>query len=605
MCVLRITLLDVHLRAVICISQDPQIKQTATSRTHRLAELLLMRLINTTTFRLKSFPSPEDVPGGYVILSHCWEDEEQSFQHLERINEQCADNGRDARQYICEKIVRLCDFARTHRYDWAWIDTCCIDKTSSAELSEAINSMHRYYSLAALCYAFLADVPSVDAFEGSRWHTRGWTLQELVAPHIVVFLSASWDVLGTKADLALQLTRCTRIPAAILRHDKRPADVSIAQRMSWAANRRTTRVEDEAYCLLGIFDINMPTLYGEGRKAFRRLQEEIMKTSADTTLHAWHARGDTYPGFFAPSSEAFLRTGDIQYTPRFRKRPWYERYARSQVRDITPFTLGLPDFVPAKVWTVKKSSDLYADLGWSMGDPAEPMFLRLRKPSNPTQSAVYFLAGPVSRIEWPFIQLLLKRFKYRHILVPVDPTLSSQHAQTVSIPMNLNWTPSIRVSDRARGNIVAAINVDAPLTAHSPMALTVTDTFKHYTITTLVQIGRCTSGTSCAASSSSSSISTASESSSSSAWPTGAGYSTRELRSIWANVQDPRAADNEHACPADHILSWRWLTRGFTLAVRLPQGFHRIVTVQLQFRRCRLTPERTLVLDDVRIVSAR
>lgn len=110
--------------------------------------------------------------------------------------------------------------------------------------------MYRSYSLAALCYAYLHDVPEEYAFDGSQWHWRGWTLQEFIAPRVVVFLSASWMVLGTKADsLAEQLTRCTRVPADVLRCEKPPAAVSIAQRMSWAAGRRTTRVEDEAYCL--------------------------------------------------------------------------------------------------------------------------------------------------------------------------------------------------------------------------------------------------------------------------------------------------------------------------------------------------------------------
>lgn len=208
-----------------------------------------MRLINTKTLKLEFFVSPEDVPGGYAILSHCWGSQEQSYQDIEGIHARCTTSGEDPRTYICEKIKRFCDLARGHGYALAWVDTCCIDKTSSAELSEAINSMYRYYSLAALCYAYLHDVPEEYAFDGSQWHWRGWTLQELVAPRVVVFLSASWTVLGTKADLAEQLTRCTRVPADVLRCEKPPAAVSIAQRMSWAAGRRTTRVEDEAYCL--------------------------------------------------------------------------------------------------------------------------------------------------------------------------------------------------------------------------------------------------------------------------------------------------------------------------------------------------------------------
>ncbi|KAH9924635.1 uncharacterized protein BXZ73DRAFT_91226 [Epithele typhae] len=203
---------------------------------------------------------------------------------------------------VSKKIRDFLIFAKRDGYDWAWADTCCIDKTSSAELTEAINSMFRYYSLAHICYVFLNDVeesqpgaPTFGAsFRRSRWHTRGWTLQELLAPREVVFLSRI-------------LKQATGIPKAVLRSDKGITDVSIAARMSWASKRKTTRIEDEAYCLFGRFGVSMPTLYGEGRKAFYRLQEEIMKTSLDLSLFAWgglrqdrprstRARADPYLG---------------------------------------------------------------------------------------------------------------------------------------------------------------------------------------------------------------------------------------------------------------------------------------------------------------------
>ena len=145
-----------------------------------------------------------------------------------------------------------------------------------------------------VCYAHLSDVPAGDnthardsAFRLSRWHSRGWTLQELLAPEVVIFLSQDWNILSTKTELAEVISQVTRIPVPVLMFERDIADVSIAQRMSWAGGRRTTREEDQAYCLLGIFGITMPTLYGEGRKAFYRLQEELMKTSTDTSLFAW------------------------------------------------------------------------------------------------------------------------------------------------------------------------------------------------------------------------------------------------------------------------------------------------------------------------------
>ncbi|KAI1791142.1 HET-domain-containing protein [Ganoderma leucocontextum] len=182
------------------------------------------------------------------------------------------------RDHASPKIRQSCAIAERHGYKWIWNDTCCIDKSSSSDLSEAINSMYQYYSLAEVCYAFLEDVPGDGmsigdyvAFRNSRWHRRGWTLQELIAPSFLVFLSRDWEVLWTKADLADVLQRHRA-------HD-----------MGFLA-RDTTRVEDEAYCLMGIFSINMTTLYGEGRQAFYRLQEKIMKRSVDTSLFLWGKR---------------------------------------------------------------------------------------------------------------------------------------------------------------------------------------------------------------------------------------------------------------------------------------------------------------------------
>lgn len=195
---------------------------------------------------------------------------------------------------------------------------CCIDKTSTAELSEAINSMYRWYRKAKVCYVYLADVdydPAIElwkdpkwvstqdsasipkdySFANSRWFTRGWTLQELLAPSDVQFYSRTSQLLGSKRNLCALLSLITNIlEEALSRPDPLedsicfvPGRFSISTRMSWAARRQTTRIEDTAYCLLGLFDINMPLIYGEGEKAFRRLQEEIMKSSDDQSLFAW------------------------------------------------------------------------------------------------------------------------------------------------------------------------------------------------------------------------------------------------------------------------------------------------------------------------------
>ncbi|KAK3675898.1 hypothetical protein LTR78_004090 [Recurvomyces mirabilis] len=171
---------------------------------------------------------------------------------------------------------------------------CCIDKTSSAELSEAINSMFRWYQNAVVCYAFLSDVPNcvdisaVDSpFAKSRWFTRGWTLQELIAPSNLIFFSKDWEQLGTKAMIHAVLSTISGIEKDFLSSENLEL-ASAAKKMSWAASRKTSRTEDMAYCLLGIFDLNMPLIYGEGKKAFRRLQEELLKSRpGDHTIFAW------------------------------------------------------------------------------------------------------------------------------------------------------------------------------------------------------------------------------------------------------------------------------------------------------------------------------
>ncbi len=243
-----------------------------------------------------------------MILSHVWDESkelEMTFQNIQRIHERCASSGEDPRDLVNTKIRKCCELGERHGYKWAWIDTCCIDKSSSAELMETINAMYQYYALCLVCYVYLPDFwdhdnpekirysmrhtlkPHTQLLVKTRWQQRGWTLQELIAPRIVHFLSSYWEYLGTKNDLADGLERGLGIPASVLRHEQSPLEFSVAQRMSWAANRKTTRPEDEAYSLLGLFGIKMPTLYGEGSKAFQRLQEEIIKQTGDSTLFAW------------------------------------------------------------------------------------------------------------------------------------------------------------------------------------------------------------------------------------------------------------------------------------------------------------------------------
>ncbi|THU94983.1 HET-domain-containing protein [Dendrothele bispora CBS 962.96] len=206
------------------------------------------------------------------------------------------DDGREL-EAAWRKIEGACAQARKYDWEWIWIDSCCIDKSSSAELSENINSMYQLYENAGVCYVYLSDVSSKkdprdprSRFPKSKWFTRGWTLQELIAPSAsVVFLDHLWEEIGTRYTLRDVISAITSIPVQLL-EDGDLTKYSIAQKMSWAAFRKTTRPEDRAYSLMGLFDICMPPIYGEGgAKAFMRLQQEIIKTSDDRSIFAWVA----------------------------------------------------------------------------------------------------------------------------------------------------------------------------------------------------------------------------------------------------------------------------------------------------------------------------
>ena len=264
-----------------------------------------MWLINARTFQLEEVR--DEIKETYAILSHRWDIEEVSFRDMQNLAVATKLKG-------FAKIRRSCELALKEKYQYVWIDTCCINKESSADLSEAINSMYRWYQASAVCYAYLSDVQADGSgqilleqqIKDNVWFTRGWTLQELLAPPNVRFYNRYWIALGTKETLDTVLTQTTGIDDDILRGQEPLASRSIAQRMSWASERRTTRKEDRAYCLLGIFDVNIPLLYGEGgKKAFLRLQEEIIKQSDDHTIFAWPIHRSNQPGLLADEPKAF------------------------------------------------------------------------------------------------------------------------------------------------------------------------------------------------------------------------------------------------------------------------------------------------------------
>ena len=295
-----------------------------------------MRLINVKAFlerermmkdgkqvdrRTKILEFQDDEGIEYAMLSHRWIDPTEAMYEemvcLVKMNRQEQDEIRGRLGY--KKILDTCEQAKKDGYEWAWIDTCCIDKRSSAELSEAINSMYRWYANSKVCYAYLHDVhdPFFPASEHKNypfvgwleWFSRGWTLQEMIAPRDVQFFNTNWQPIGDKKKLAPTLTRITRVPGHILKEGLLGNRPCIAQIMSWAGRRMTTRVEDKAYSLMGLVDVNMPMLYGEGKKRFIeycdiRLQADLSSTDLKVVLV--HSRSQIVAFIFGCCSSAFV-----------------------------------------------------------------------------------------------------------------------------------------------------------------------------------------------------------------------------------------------------------------------------------------------------------
>ncbi|KAI1753036.1 heterokaryon incompatibility protein-domain-containing protein [Xylaria castorea] len=372
-----------------------------------------MRLINTTTLELEDHL--QTIPR-YAILSHAWGRAEVTLQewsewlkpttrvHLlalltELENEDPTYRSLREQRLFEEdwlllgplerlgywKILKTCLEARKDGLDYLWVDTNCIDKTSSAELSEAINSMYLWYFNSAICYAYLSDVltsdpadaatcmgaekstinlqgSSLDSFRRSRWFRRGWTLQELLAPRKVHFYSRNWTPIGTKKDLAPLLAEITRVDERYLLYAEDIRSASVAQRMAAVADRTTTRPEDIAYCLLGLFNVNMPLLYGEGAMAFVRLQEEIMKVSDDHSIFAWTWIAELNGRITAEAVTARQGRLSLDYKPNFPTNRLDTLLHNRMRRDAARPTLLAPDpvcfFDSSTVPTLKPSKSL-------------------------------------------------------------------------------------------------------------------------------------------------------------------------------------------------------------------------------------------------------
>jgi hypothetical protein len=254
-----------------------------------------MRLLNTRTLAFCEFFATNitHIPK-YAIISHRWGVDEARMLDIREKRNTLGPGYR--------KVEAIATYVNTYIPDlqWMWIDTCCIDHYSDRELSECVNSMFRWFRDAEVCLAYLEDVPSADdglSFEGSQWFRRGWTLQELLAPALVVFLAKNWQVLGHKgrsesgrsgvplhtgARLNDRIARITGISEAVLQDYNNSSSMSIEEKMLWMEGRRTLLDEDRLYCLFGILGVSMTVRYGEGfAEARRRLLKKVAQSRSD------------------------------------------------------------------------------------------------------------------------------------------------------------------------------------------------------------------------------------------------------------------------------------------------------------------------------------
>lgn len=376
-----------------------------------------MWLINVEKYHLEHFIDDRHAPP-YAILSHTWGSEEVSFQEFRGINQRVREKAG------FRKIRFACEQASQETYEgsnsptevlrYLWVDTCCIDKTSSAELSEAINSMFEWYRQARVCFAYLEDVdirhvrkhlpldtdlpfPINQSFTGpgteqapsdtdrplsanefttlashSRWFTRGWTLQELLAPDHVKFFASNWSYLGSKRDHLSSIADITRIPVYALRGSFYIWFFSIAARLSWASGRSTTRVEDMAYSLLGLLGVNMPLIYGEREQAFTRLQEETLRRSSDESMFTWtHCdSSSSRSSIFADDVSQFAHCGTVVRDFRVKHAP---------KTSLTNLGLEIEGEVSCNPIRESRRETAYLRLPYKDGRSNAPIYIRIEE----------------------------------------------------------------------------------------------------------------------------------------------------------------------------------------------------------------------------------
>lgn len=269
-----------------------------------------MRFLDTSAGRsgaliLKDVAESDLAGHQYAILSHRWGADADEVTYVD-VHESID----ISRKRGYAKLVKFCEEASKVGCIYGWADTCCINKGDGSELTEAINSIYRWYQRSHICIVYLHDVTREAMMDG-EWFKRGWTLQELIGASEAYFFDRNWERFGTKSELLARLSIKTRIPETVLSESENLATCSVAQILSWAAGRETKRDEDRAYSLLGILGVTMDSRYGEGSKAFVRLQQAIMHKGKDESMFAWAMEQEKPTGLFAPSPDSYSECTDV------------------------------------------------------------------------------------------------------------------------------------------------------------------------------------------------------------------------------------------------------------------------------------------------------
>ncbi|KAJ5822355.1 Heterokaryon incompatibility [Penicillium robsamsonii] len=302
-----------------------------------------MRVLDTRSLKFVDFAEFPDKE--YAILSHTWlrqalEDglwthSELEYKDMKGYSASQLENfknrgweGSRLKKKGWEKIVGFCNLARRKKYQYAWMDTCCIDKSNPQETKRSIHGMWEFYTHAAVCYAYIQEVDmsnekrrSDEAFNSAKWFNRGWTLQELLAPKKLLYVDRNWREIGSREVKGAPGTGLSQLLREYVR--KVPMENNLATQLSWAGPRNTTRVEDQAYSILALLQIKMDVDYNAGKLAFLQFQKELIKKYDDLSLLAWFSNpeiqdryerrhGEQAPklGILAPSLDYFQKKRD-------------------------------------------------------------------------------------------------------------------------------------------------------------------------------------------------------------------------------------------------------------------------------------------------------